>query len=53
MNEFGQEHLDALTHRVQFGGDEVVNAKVYSIFFLARSRKCNISNGLCCSIIYR
>lgn len=33
MNEFGQEHLDALTHRVQFGGDEVVNAKVYSLFF--------------------
>lgn len=29
MNEFTQEHLDALTRRVQFGGDEVVNAKVY------------------------
>lgn len=39
MNEFGQEHLDALTHRVQFGGDEVVNAKVYSIFFFSKEQE--------------
>lgn len=48
VHKLTKEDRTALIHRVQFGGDEVVNAKVnFGRNIIAWHRKCNSGNGLC------